>query len=80
MGKERKGNLFLRIVIVCILLLQVNLFDLIPENSFWDSINSNTNKYLVLIIISLALIIKLLLNGMSNSPKNTIDNSVIFSF
>lgn len=80
MGKERKGNLFLRIVIVCILLLQVNLFDLIPENSFWDSINSNTNKYLVLIIISLALIIKLLLNGMSNSPKNTIDNSVIFFF
>ncbi|MDB8859136.1 hypothetical protein [Pediococcus acidilactici] len=78
MRKERKGNLLFRIVIISILLLQVNLFDLIPENSFWESINSNTNKYLVLIIISSALIIKLILNGILNSPRSTIDNSVFF--
>lgn len=66
------------VLILLILSLQVNMFDLFPSNSLWGNLNSDTNKYLILLIFIVCFLFKIMLTNKIMAKKQNYKLSVTF--
>ncbi|ATO42395.1 hypothetical protein LC20004_00010 [Loigolactobacillus coryniformis subsp. torquens DSM 20004 = KCTC 3535] len=64
--------------IFLILIIQVNFFDIFPSNDFLMNLNSDTNKYLLLIVLLFFAIIKVFTAKHYTHPNQYFQGSTIF--
>lgn len=64
--------------IFLILIIQVNFFDIFPSNDFLMNLNSDTNKYLLLIVLLFFAIIKVFTAKHYTHPNQYFKGSTIF--